>query len=270
MPAASTDPRSRRLLLGAALGALAGFFARDLDLLTLFSYAGDSTLLVVAGAVLGAALWTTRARGLLVLLVGSLALAFLAVAFTPLCAWMYEGLPRRDPLGPADAVFVSASRLQQDGDLTTAAMNRLVHGLEVLGEGHASRLILSEVRRRGPSHAAAARVMLRRLRLQPELLVVGPVGNSHDEALVVAALCRARGFERLIVVTSPTHSRRASAAIEHEGIAVVSSPCMETRYDLERLDRTGERLGVFGDLLHERVGLFVYARRGWIAPEAAR
>jgi hypothetical protein len=45
---------------------------------------------------------------------------------------------------------------------------------------------------------------------------------------------------------------------------------METRYDLERLDRTGERLGVFGDLLHERVGLFVYARRGWIAPEAAR
>jgi uncharacterized SAM-binding protein YcdF (DUF218 family) len=267
--AASDDPRSRRLF-GAALGALAGFFARDLDLLTLLSYSGDGTLLVVAGAVLGAVLWTTRARGLLVLLVGSLALAFLAVAFTPLSAWMYEGLPRRDPLGPADAVFVSASRLQEDGDLTTAAMNRLVHGLEVIGEGHAPRLVLSEVRRPGPSHAAAARVLLRRLRLQPELLVVGPVGNSHDEALAVAALCRARGFERLIVVTSPTHSRRASAAIEHQGVAVASSPCMETRYDLERLDRFGERLGAFGDLLHERVGLFVYARRGWIAAPTSR
>ena len=260
--------RSHPLLLGAALGTLAGFFARDLDLLTLVSYPGDRTLIVLAGAVLGAVLWPSRARGLLTLLLGVLALAYAVVAFTPLCAWMYAGLPRRDPLGPADAVFVSASRLQQDGDLTTAAMNRLVHGLEVIGEGHTSRLILSEVRRRGPSHAAAARVMLRRLRLQPELLVVGPVDDSHDEAVAVAALCRARGFARLILVTSPTHSRRAAAALEHEGIPVISSPCMETRYDLERLDRTGERLSVFGDLLHERVGLFVYARRGWIAREA--
>ena len=266
----TSDPLTRRLLAGAALGTLGGFFARDLDLLTLVSYGGDRTPIVAAGAVMGALVWLTPLRRLLGALVAVLGLAFAAVAFTPLCAWMYDGLPRRDALAPADAVFVSASRIQGDGELTTTALSRLVRGLEVIGAGHAPRLILSELRPPQRSYAAVARPLMQRLGLHAELLVVGPVDNSHDEAVAVAALGRARGIHRLVLVTSPTHSRRAAATLEHEGMLVVSSPCMETRFDLERLDRADERLGAFGNLLHERVGLLVYARRGWIAPEAAR
>ena len=259
------ESRAQRLAMGAALGALGGFFVRDLNLATLLSYGGDRTPMVAWGAAIGALLWITPLRRLLAGLVGLLALAFAVVAFTPLSAWMSAGLPRRDALAPADAVFVSSSRLQEDGELTSTAMNRLVHGLEVVGSGSTGRLILSELRPPHPSYAAAARTLMERLGLRPELLVVGPVDNTRDEAVAVAALCRERRLTRIIVVTSPTHSRRASASIEHEGISVVSSPCMETRFDLERLDRADERLGAFGNLLHERVGLFVYARRGWIA-----
>jgi hypothetical protein len=39
---------------------------------------------------------------------------------------------------------------------------------------------------------------------------------------------------------------------------------METRFDLETLDRADDRLIAFGSLIHERVGLWVYRRRGWI------
>jgi uncharacterized SAM-binding protein YcdF (DUF218 family) len=260
------EPRAQRLAIGAAVGALGGFFARDLDLMTLASYGGDRTPpLVAAGAVMGALVWLTPLRRALAALVGLLALAFALVAFTPLCAWMYEGLPRRDVLAPADAAFVSASRLQSDGELTSAALSRLVHGLEVIGEAEAPRLVHSELPPPYGSHAAVARTLMERLGLHAELLAVGPVRDSHDEAVAVAALGRERGFRRLILVTSPTHSRRAAAALEHEGMTVISSPCMETRFDLERLDRADERLGAFGNLLHERVGLYVYARRGWIA-----
>jgi uncharacterized SAM-binding protein YcdF (DUF218 family) len=261
------ESRASQLATGAALGALGAFFARDLDLATLVSYAGVRTPGIVLGALVGSLVWVSPLRRGLAWLVGVLGLAFLIVAFTPLCAWMYAGLPRRDALVPGDAVFVSASRLQSDGELTTSAMNRLVHGLEVIGSGSAGRLILSELRPPQRSYAAAARSMMGRLGLHPELLVVGPVDNTRDEAVAVAALCRQRGLRRLIVVTSPPHSRRAAATLEHEGIAVVSSPCMETRFDLERLDRADERLGSFGDVLHERVGLFVYARRGWISSQ---
>jgi uncharacterized SAM-binding protein YcdF (DUF218 family) len=225
---------------------------------------------VLLGALVGALVWTTPLRRPLAFVVGLLGLAFLAVAFTPLSSWIYHGLPRRDPLVRADAVFVSSSRLQEDGELTNAALNRLVHGLEIIGSGYAPRLILTELKPPQGSYAAKARPLMERLGIHAELLTAGPVGNTRDEAVMVAALCRERGFSRLIVVTSPTHSRRASATLEREGVVVVSSPCMETRYDLERLERTDERLYAFGDLIHERVGLFVYARRGWIAPDAAR
>ena len=252
------------------LGALVGFCVRDLDLATLVSFGGDRAPFVAWGMALGALLALTRLRRPLQALAGLLGLAFLLVAFTPLCSWMYAGLERRDPPLPADAVCVSSSRLQRDGEPTSTAMDRLVHALELIGEGRAPRLVLSELRPPQPSYAAVARPMLARLGLRAELLAVGPVDNSHDEGVAFAALCRERGFRRVVLVTSPTHSRRAAAAVEHEGVAVLCSPCVETRFDLERLDRADERLGAFGNLLHERVGLFVYARRGWIAREAAR
>ena len=65
-------------------------------------------------------------------------------------------------------------------------------------------------------------------------------------------------------MTSPIHSRRASAALEKEGVTVVSSPSAETRFDLATLDTWNDRLAAFGSVMHERLGLWVYARRGWI------
>ena len=80
----------------------------------------------------------------------------------------------------------------------------------------------------------------------------------------MARLFRERGWRKLLLVTSPTHSRRAAATFEREGVSVVSSPSMETRFDLENLTRTDDRLFAFGAVLHERVGLGVYRWRGWI------
>jgi uncharacterized SAM-binding protein YcdF (DUF218 family) len=260
--------RGPELATGAALGALCAFFVRDLDLAQLVSYAGVRSPGVVLGAVVGALVWISPLRRGLAWLTGLLSLVFLLVAFTPLTASMYAGLLRRDAPVAGDAVFVSASRLQADGELTTSAMNRLVHGLELIASGGPQRMILTELRPPQRSYAAAARPIMERLGLHPQLLVVGPVDNTRDEAVLVAALCRKMGLRRLILVTSPTHCRRAAATLEHEGLIVAASPSMETRFDLDRLDRADERLGAFGDVLHERVGLWVYARRGWIDPGA--
>ena len=247
------------------MGALGGYVARDLDLLNLLSISGDRTPMVLVAALFGAVVWGTRLRPALVLALLAAVSVWGVVALTPLAAWLIRDFPRRDPVAAADAVFVLSSGIQPDGELTTVAMDRLVHALELVGQGHTSRLILSELYPPRGSYAAQARPLMAHLGLKPELVTVGPVRSTHDEAVAVGALYRARGWTRLLVVTSPLHSRRACASLEHEQLVTISSPAVETRYDLETLDRLGARLFAFGDYLHERIGLAVYRRRGWIS-----
>jgi hypothetical protein len=45
---------------------------------------------------------------------------------------------------------------------------------------------------------------------------------------------------------------------------VVCVPAVVTRFDLEPLDRPLDRLALFSQVLHERLGGWVYRRRGWI------
>jgi uncharacterized SAM-binding protein YcdF (DUF218 family) len=239
-------------LAGAAAGAAAGFLARDLFL---DSFASAWAVGALAGAAAAAAGWP-RALAAACLL---LAVLWTGVAFTPLAAGMAAGLVRRDPAGGADAVLVLASRLQRDGEPTAAALSRLGHGAALARAGAAPRIVLT-----ADSPAS------RRVLPEVEVVVVGPVRSTRDEAVRAAALCRERGWRRLLVVTAPLHSRRACAAVEHEGPEVICAPSPETRYDLETLDRPVERLGAFRDAVHERLGLWLYARRGWISERPRR
>ena len=260
-------PLRARLWTGLVLGSATALLARDLDLPTLVSYWEDRVPLVLVTAVVVAALWAwaARLRPLLLGVTALLGATWLLVAFTPVTRWMARDLPRRDAESPADAVFVLASRLQDDGELTTPAMSRLLHGLELLGQGLAPRLVLSELpAKHYQPYAPAARALMAHLGLRQELLTVGPVHNTREEALAVAELFRDHGWKRLLLVTAPTHSRRAAATFEGAGLEVISSPSIETQFDLETLGGYDERLGAFGDLVHELVGIQVYRWRGWI------
>jgi uncharacterized SAM-binding protein YcdF (DUF218 family) len=257
-------PGRRRLAEGLALGALAGLFTRELDLLTLVSFWGDRQYVILGAALLGSGLALTRLRPILPLVAAALGSLWLAVAFTPLSAWLAEGLVRRDSLQPADAVYVLASNVQRDDEPFPGAASRLWRALELVAEGRTSRLVVAEIPPPAGRYEPAVRAWLSTFQLDRELIVLGPVQNTRQEALEVAALCRARGFGRLLVVTSPTHTRRACAAFEREGLAVVCVPAMETQFDLESLLKPTDRMKAFGPVIHERLGLFVYRRRGWI------
>jgi uncharacterized SAM-binding protein YcdF (DUF218 family) len=254
----------RRLFEGLALGLLIGLLSWELDLPALVSYWGDRQYLALAAALLGAVLALTRLRLLLAVGAAGLGLLWLLVCFTPLTAWLANGLVRRDPLQPADAVYVLSSYVQRDDEPGAGAASRLWRGLELLAEGRTNRLVLSEIPPPAGRYELVARAWLSALKLERELIVLGPLSSTRQEVLGVAALCRARGFERLLVVTSPTHTRRACAAFEREGLAVVCVPAIETEFDLEALPDPSDRIRAFGPVMHERLGLFVYRRRGWI------
>jgi uncharacterized SAM-binding protein YcdF (DUF218 family) len=249
---------------GASLGLVAGFIARDLDLTTLISFWGDRLVLLPIGIVLGSICATTRIRKLFYAGVASLALLWLAVAYGPLSRLLITGLVRDDALSAADAVLVLSSNVQDDGDPTSVQLARLYRGLEIVRDGLAPRLIVTELPDNFARQSPFAARMLSRCRPEAELVVLGPVRNTHDEALATLDYMRSKGLKRLIVTSSPTHTLRAAALFEGQGIEVMATPAIETRFDLQNLDRSEERLAAFGQVIHERLGIFVYRRRGWI------
>jgi len=256
--------RRDQAVLGACLGLVAGLLARDLDLASLVSFWGDRSFLLPAGAALGALCAISRLRKGLYGATLGLALLWLLVAYGPLAEALRSGLVRSDPLRPADAVLVLGTRMQTDGDPTSAQLSRLLHGLELVRKDLAPRLIITELPPPFSSQRPFARSLLDQFQAETELVDLGPVVNTHDEAVQTAAYLKARGLKTVIVVSSPTHTFRGAAVLEMQGLEVMASPARETRFDLETLDRPEERVWSFGAMIHEHLGIFVYRRRGWI------
>ncbi len=252
-----------RFGVGLAIGGVVSLLALDLDLRVLVSFWPDASALFVALTAVTALAWLTRLRPAVALVAVLLAALWLVVSFSPLAQALEDGLVRRDELRNADAVFVFGSRVQKGGDPTGEAMSRLLKGLQLAAEGRTGRLVVSE-QPVGGRYAPVAQEWARAFALRVEVLAVGPVRNTHDEAVAVAALFAERHWQRVLAVSSPFHTRRAAAALEKAGLEVVAVPAVETNFDLGRLDEPGDRRRAFGSILHERLGLFVYARRGWI------
>jgi uncharacterized SAM-binding protein YcdF (DUF218 family) len=260
----SRHQRAAQVGTGLAVGTLAGFVVVDLNLPSLVSFFGDRTYLLLACAALGGFAWLTPLRRLVVAGVVVLMTLWLVVCFTPLTSRLAEGLVRRDAIENADAVFVFASRIQEDGDPTTDAMSRLLKGVELVAEGRAPWLVVSEMPPPAGPHAPLARAWLAALARRGEVLQLGRVVNTHDEAVELARLGGVRGTRRVLAVPSPTHTRRAAAALEKQGLVAIAVPAVETNFDLERLRHPGDRRRAFAAIAHERIGLVVYRRRGWI------
>jgi len=258
----TTAWRRRSSVEGVALGALVGFLARDLGLVEMASFWVPAAL---AGALLAAA----GRRHVLRAAAAAGAILWLAAAFTPLTAWVVRPLVRNEPPAAADAVVVLGSRLQMTGEPTSTAQSRMLRALELVHAGHSTRIVVTEGPAPTPSHAAALRRQLDRLGLAAEVESLGPVRSTREEAVGIGTLYREKGWGKILVVTSPTHSRRACAALEAEGVAVLCVPARESDADLETLDRPTERLEAFRLALHEWLGLGLYRLRGWLGKAAS-
>jgi uncharacterized SAM-binding protein YcdF (DUF218 family) len=227
------------------------------------SYDGQREPLVITAAALGALAVAAGYRRAVALLTSCLAALWLLVAVSPLSSWLSRGLTRSELVEPADAVFVSLSSLRPGADRSAEVRTRLVYGVDLVARGKAPRLLMTETT--DFAGVALARQLMESAGVGADQLVVaGRAENTREEALTIGKLARERGFRLILLVTSPIHSLRASAALENEGTTIVSTPSEETRFDLETLDTWEDRLAAFGSVLHERLGIWMYARRGWI------
>lgn len=235
---------------------------------------GDLPWIALAGSALGA-------LGLAPLVGGLLALGVVTVF---LVSWFglldnrIRDTIRSDslPTGSVDAVVVLSGNLTREGRIGSEALGRLLAGLELRRKTGARHLVLTSVHRirRGDTLSSERdqRALIARFDPEAVLHVVGPVRNTHDEAVAATGLARQRGWRRLALVTSPLHTRRACATFERQGLGIVCRASDSRDYSLNLRRAPADRLEAFRDWLYEAVGTRVYRARGWLdaGPRQAR
>lgn len=230
-------------------------------------------------------LWIRRHRGAAALLVGLLAFMFV-VGSTSLPGSLVASLERpfvvRDlnQLPVCDAVVVLGggvrpSKYDVAGLDLNAAGDRVVMGVELVRRGKARNMVVGggayTIGGRRLVEADLTKRWLAEWRLADvPVFSLGACENTHDEAVRVAALRKEKGWQKILLVTSAYHMKRAQAVFRTAGVPVVCVPC---DYQTEVSIETGPgativpRFGGFQKLslfIHEQIGWWMYRWRGWI------
>jgi uncharacterized SAM-binding protein YcdF (DUF218 family) len=172
---------------------------------------------LLAPSAIGAWLW-----GITALTAGAL----LVASYTPVAAPLLANFVRRDGNAalPPDAVVVFSGAVTAEGRVMGPALDRLLTGMAEAKRRRIPQLALSTVADETDPTVATSERDQRELALTfaPELQLrfVHDVHSTRDEALAFSALARTHGWQRVLVVTSPSHSRRACRAVEQAGLAV--------------------------------------------------
>lgn len=230
--------------------------------------------LPLVGLWLGGTLMALSGLTFRVLVLGSglCAVLIAAVVFTPLTRMLAQGLVVNESPQKADLIVVLGGGMHCGaGVLEASSLARLEKGLELWRAGFAPRMTLSDTvgeifgDARCPSLGLEAKARVRALfgSEGPEIVLLPRMRTTRTEALAVAEVVKERGWGRVLLVTTPTHSRRASGAFRKLGLEVVSVTSSEPRFDMALVD-PADRLQALTPLAREYLGLLTYRLRGWL------
>jgi uncharacterized SAM-binding protein YcdF (DUF218 family) len=184
----------------------------------------------------------------------------------PIANWLDVGeQPRRSDV----IVILGAGMNCISGDLSPAGFARLERGLELWRQGYSETITLTdgapELDPGCPSFEAAQRRMIGRLYPDggPKIVTLEKMLTTRTEAEAVAREAKTRGWKSILVVTSPTHTRRARATFRDVGLKAIAVSSQEPRFD-SGMRYPSDRFLSLLQIAREIAGLFKYRSQGWM------
>ena len=214
-------------------------------------------------------------------------LALVAVAWLYLCStsvfanYLMSTLERgftpraMSVIEKADAIVLLGGAMRGDTHMSTLAdlnqqADRLVYATALYKAGKAPVILLTGGA--SPDNRPEAQQMRDILRVMgvpvQDMLLENQSRDTHDNAVYSAELLKARDMQRVLLVTSAFHMRRAEALFSRQGLEVVPAPT-----DFQRPVGTSVvpgwlpgvgNLGRTTHALHEIAGYWAYRWRGWL------
>jgi len=217
---------------------------------------------------------------------GALVILIWVVGGTPLAGWLLASLERPYAqvdlarLPTCDAVVtlgggVRPSRPDPLGFDCTSAADRFLLGMELVRLRKAPVLVLGGAYRRDGDYGSVELPMAKDWLgawglTNAGVFELGACANTRVEAERCQVLAQQHQWQRILLVTSGWHMKRAEAIFKKAGFTVVPAACdfrglrtLQRRKALIRYLNT-ERLDNLGCYIHERIGWLVYSWCGWI------
>ncbi len=244
--------------IGVWLGVLAALINTDLEW---FWALGILLFCAVLGAFYISRIGLQIFAGLIT---GLVALALLTPALHPLEDYLdVTELPSQ-----ADVIVnLGAGFYCGTNELEAASLARITKGLELWRSGYAKTITITDAHGLAPNCGSiedAALDLIRKLYpiTAPEIVVLKDMKTTRTEAEAVAKEAKARGWKKVLIVTSPTHSRRTKATFSQLKLDVFVVAATEPRFD-SSLRTPFDRLMALRAVTREIAGLLKYSLFGW-------
>lgn len=264
--------RARHAGLGAIAGALVACLVMTFSVASLIGEPDTATMLtygLVIGALFGALRQERWVYGLAVLVM----VAHFLLVDTP---WMDRTAARwirndgKHPPPGQDAIVVLSAYLETDSLINSVGLDRLLTGVDLYREGVAPRIVTSKIDLSDddPPRTSTADhqhlLWLMGVDTAKAWIEVDSVKTTRDEATRSAGRLLPLGAKRIVLVTTPMHTRRACATFEAVGFTVFCYPARERRTQTNPPTNSDARLVAFGEYLYERLGMAKYRWNGWV------
>jgi uncharacterized SAM-binding protein YcdF (DUF218 family) len=204
----------------------------------------------------------TRSRGVAVIL--ALIAAYIVIFETNAVWWAAEPLKVTAPFEKADAIVVFAGGVGESGKAGGGAQERLKQAVDLYKAGYAPYLVLSSGYVYSFHEAEAMRTLAVDQGIPPGSIVLEVrATNTYQNVRFVDEILRDHSWQRILLVSSPYHMRRALMVWwkQSPGVDVVPAPVPVSQfYDHTR----GATLEQVRGILQEYFAIFAYWRRGWL------
>lgn len=195
-----------------------------------------------------------------------LAIVLLICAIYPIGGYLNEPLLMPHSQENAEAIVVLASGATRGGDPGYSGYQRVSHGLRLLQQNRAPKLVISTGYSNFNQHAEAAWVasytrMFAADQARIKILVSKDIVTTATEADYIYKTLSQAGIKKILLVTSNGHIYRAALTFANKGFEVLPAPTHNTENIFYASDHY---LQSFQAAVHEWVGLIYYSLRGYL------